>query len=121
MKEIHAKCPGEEIAHALRDTSAPATGRELQPEIRAIVRFAAEHDRLDACGKGPSGGPHQPRGVIAPSKEPPTVAVLPSSCLQPDGGESATVILQMYERPGVTSSSAAGLYDLRYKEAALRR
>jgi hypothetical protein len=32
-----------------------------------------------------------------------------------------TVILQMYERPGVTSSSAAGLYDLRYKEAALRR
>lgn len=51
MKEIHAKCQGEEIAHALRDTRAPATGRELQPEIRAIVRFAAEHDRLDACGE----------------------------------------------------------------------
>jgi hypothetical protein len=44
MQEFHAKCQVEVIAEALRDTRAPAAGRELQPEIRAIVRFAAEPD-----------------------------------------------------------------------------
>ena len=33
MKEIHAKCQGEEIAHALRDTRAPVQHGRFKIEI----------------------------------------------------------------------------------------